>query len=355
MAARTRSKNGPEHRFSQENLSAYIDQQLSASERARVERHLQACEPCREELAALRHTTALISQAPRVHAPRSFALPRSMQPIQASQRRWEGLFAFARTAAVIASALMIVFLAGDVALTLRWASTGAMPSAQPETFKMTTVVVELGTEEEPMVALQSAPLPAETATEQWAEPERALAAPPEVVKGTVKETAVAEAEAEMEAMSAPPTLSEGQGAGEVTSMALPSEAPAEKVWGEFPPATPGTADTAQTPATEEPVVAMVSSTQAPPTEVPTPPPPTEQPTPLPPTPEPLPGLTGARDQELAAASEPRPTKAAEDYGMAVVQPQWRLWGWLRTIWMLMAGLVLILLGALVWANYHKRF
>lgn len=84
------------------------------------------------------------------------------------------------------------------------------------------------------------------------------------------------------------------------------------------------------------------------------PPPTEPPTALPPTPEPMPGLTGARDQELAAASEPRPTEAAEDYGMAVVQPQWHLWGWLRTIWMLMAGLVLILLGALVWANYHKR-
>jgi len=363
MTTRTQLKNDHEHQFSQENLSAYLDQQLTAAYRARVARHLEVCESCRRDLAALQRTIALISQAPRMHAPRSFALPQSMQSAQARQRRWERVFAFARTAAVIASALMIVFLAGDVALTFRRASFDARPSAQPETFVAATAVVELGADEEPMMALKSAPLPTEVATEQWAEPEQAVAAAPQVIEGAVEETTVAEVEAEMVAMRALPTLEgaaptplEGRGSGEVTSLALPSEAPAvAKAGAEISPTTPSAADTPQATVTEEPVVATATPTQAPPTEVPTPPPPTEQPTPLPPTPEPTPRPTEAPDERLAAAAHPSPTEVVYDVRPASERPPyWQVQGWLRTLWMLTAGLLLILLGTLVWAAYRKH-
>ncbi len=367
MATRTRSTNGHEHRFSRENLSAYIDQQLSASDRARVERHLQACEACRQEMAALRRTVALVSQAPRVHAPRSFALPRTMQPVQAHQRRWEGLFAFARTAAVVASALMLVFLAGDMALTLGWSPFGTTRSAQPSAVVVTTQVAELAPEE-PVMMLEALPAAEETVAEKQVEAasEQAVAAATEVVaaEGAAEEApGEGEPETEMVAMRAlptpdprTPTMVEGMGGGgpaEMTVMTASGETPPTGDTREEPPYPAQTvADAPSIMATSEPTATATATPTTPaPTREPTP---TEQPTLLPPTPEPTEEPAALADGAMAAAVEDRPTEPVADYGLAVQQPHWRLWGWLRTIWMLTAGLVLILLGALVWAAHRKR-
>ncbi len=353
MATRTRSTNGHEHRFSQENLSAYIDQQLTASDRARVERHLQACEACQQELTALRRTIALVSQAPRMHAPRSFALPRTMQPLQARQRRWERLFAFARTAAVVASALMLVFLSGDMALTLGWSPFGAARSARPSAVVVTTQVVELAPEE-PVMMLEALPAAEEAVAEKQVEAasEQAVAAVTEVVAA---ERAVEEApsegepKAEMVAMRMPPTpdqrtptMVDGMGGG--GSLEVAGMAPPDKV-----EPTEGTRDQQlQAARAVEGTVAAAAISE------PTPVPATATPTTEPPTPEPDVEPPAAPEQAVAAAVEPAPTDTVDDYGMALVHPRWQLWGWLRTIWMLMAGLVLILLGILVWAAYRKR-
>lgn len=351
MATRSRSRHGVEHRFSQENLSAYIDNQLAPRERARVAHHLEACETCRRELAELRHTIALVSQSPRLHAPRSFALPQTMQPVQARQRRWEGLFAFARTAAVVASALMVVFFAGDMALTLGWAPIAPARSTQMDALVEATQVVERVTETEPLLALESAPASEEPAPEVQAEAEQAVAAVAEV---TPEKTA-AEAESEAVAMRVPPTPDgrtpspvEGLGGGAaVASVASPDETPAEAKLGVEPlfTAASPTVDTREVPATEKPT-ATGTYAAIPPTEQPTPPPPTVLPTQAP---------TATLGEVALAAPRAGPTEAAPVSQFPLERaPYWQVWGWLRTLWMLNAGLLLILLGTLVWAAYRKR-
>ena len=58
-----------------ERLSAYLDSELGAAERAALERHLPGCARCQAELADLRGVRALLRALPTPAAPRSFALP----------------------------------------------------------------------------------------------------------------------------------------------------------------------------------------------------------------------------------------------------------------------------------------
>jgi negative regulator of sigma E activity len=55
-----------------ELLSAYIDGELSDSERERVERHLEHCEECRDELEELRQTAELVGSLPQQELPEGF-------------------------------------------------------------------------------------------------------------------------------------------------------------------------------------------------------------------------------------------------------------------------------------------
>ena len=55
-------------------LSAYIDGELSAGERSRMERHLDGCATCSATLADLRAVRSALQALPRATAPRSFAL-----------------------------------------------------------------------------------------------------------------------------------------------------------------------------------------------------------------------------------------------------------------------------------------
>jgi hypothetical protein len=94
-------------------LSPYLDGQASEAERALVERHLASCAECAHDLASLKATVAAVHELPRVRAPRSFALPRSMarQP-QASP--W--LVPALRAATALATLLFAVIVGGDVFL-----------------------------------------------------------------------------------------------------------------------------------------------------------------------------------------------------------------------------------------------
>lgn len=46
-------------------LSSYLDEQLDAAERGRIDKHLADCPSCREELACLRHFKQVLAGAPR--------------------------------------------------------------------------------------------------------------------------------------------------------------------------------------------------------------------------------------------------------------------------------------------------
>lgn len=100
-----------------ELLSAYLDDQLDAGDRARLEAQLAADPALRAELEALRHTVALVREMPPQPIPRNFILPqaaaspRSAPPVR-PQRRWLAPFLTAATAAV--SLLFVAVLAGDL-------------------------------------------------------------------------------------------------------------------------------------------------------------------------------------------------------------------------------------------------
>ena len=55
-------------------LSEYIDNRLDSEDRVVVERHLEICESCSNELESLQMTVQLLNQVPEMPVPRSFAI-----------------------------------------------------------------------------------------------------------------------------------------------------------------------------------------------------------------------------------------------------------------------------------------
>jgi len=98
-------------------LSAYLDGQLSASERARLESQLAADPALQAELEALRQTVALVRDLPPVPVPRNFILPQTAatpRPVSPARprRTWVAPLLTATTAVV--SLLFVLVLAGDL-------------------------------------------------------------------------------------------------------------------------------------------------------------------------------------------------------------------------------------------------
>lgn len=75
-----------ERHFSTTELSAFLDGQLPAQEQALCEEHLKQCEQCRQILAELRQTVALLHALPQPPLPRSFLLSADQTPAPAAVR-----------------------------------------------------------------------------------------------------------------------------------------------------------------------------------------------------------------------------------------------------------------------------
>ena len=74
-------------------LSEYIDNRLDSEDRGVVERHLDICEACSNELESLQMTVQLLNQVPEMPTPRSFAI-RETDVVRESipkPRRWGDL------------------------------------------------------------------------------------------------------------------------------------------------------------------------------------------------------------------------------------------------------------------------
>lgn len=112
-----------------ELLSAYLDDQLSAGERARLEAQLATDPALRAELDTLRHTVALVRDLPPVPVPRNFILPQTVaarpRPVRKARSRralrdgpqvkaWTAPLLTAATAVV--SLVFVAILAGDLLL-----------------------------------------------------------------------------------------------------------------------------------------------------------------------------------------------------------------------------------------------
>ena len=123
-----------DHGYCQDNLSAYLDGQVSAREKGRVERHLSECGECRRTLSELRATVALLRRSPALPVPRSFALPLSL-----GVRRTEPRLAWLnpgslRLAASVATAVLILVVSGDLLLRNGFLESRQSQAPTPEAY-----------------------------------------------------------------------------------------------------------------------------------------------------------------------------------------------------------------------------
>jgi len=90
-----------------EELSAYLDQELTGTARQELEAHLETCETCRRRLAALRQTVWAVQALPTEAPPRVFTIPPQRQ-----QRKVTAGWAWAGGALAAACLLVVVTTIG---------------------------------------------------------------------------------------------------------------------------------------------------------------------------------------------------------------------------------------------------
>lgn len=172
------------HKCIQENLCAYIDGELNASEAAAVEAHLASCPECAWEKKTLEQTSLLLSQAPTLAVPRSFVV----REAQVSAPAKTGFFTSARMvylrgATAAAGVLLAAVVAGDAWLRPVVMPMAAAPAAQADMATFGVTAEALPTDQ---AMLKAAPPPAEPQPEGTAAPtvaETPIAAPTDAVRG----------------------------------------------------------------------------------------------------------------------------------------------------------------------------
>ena len=143
IRSRRVTKLNDEH-LTTEQLSAFLDKQLSSQEWAIVDAHLSACQQCQLVLADLRQTVAMLRALPRVDVPRSFTLPARIaavqeHPVQSnpvvipmSQRkraRHNSLQGAIRAMSALAAVLGLIFILSSFAAALPHGGTASSTSS----------------------------------------------------------------------------------------------------------------------------------------------------------------------------------------------------------------------------------
>ena len=96
-----------------ETLSAYLDDQLSSRERARLESRLQNDADLQDALEQLRQTRGVLRSLPKLRVPRNFTLTPQMV---GQDRQTPDYFPVLRLASVLAMVLLAVVIIGDFML-----------------------------------------------------------------------------------------------------------------------------------------------------------------------------------------------------------------------------------------------
>ncbi len=110
-----RDSRGQSH-ISDELLSAYLDNEITAQERRQVTAHLATCASCRENLQSLRAAVALVRALPRVPVPRAFTLTEAIVGARPRKARSPWIVTYLRGATVVAAMMLVVLVGGDLFL-----------------------------------------------------------------------------------------------------------------------------------------------------------------------------------------------------------------------------------------------
>lgn len=210
------------------DLSAYLDEELSAARRRKVEEHLRRCSLCRAHLAELRALKQTLGSLPEAAAPRSFALT----PEQARSPRPRPAYAAGllypalRYAAAIAAVFFFAFVAADVFVsttgqegtTERGTATLQGRPQDLEAERSLSGTGEEGAADERKVAVPAAPAPGLGATpgavpRAAQPPEGGEATPPDFALAEPRQTAPEQEEREATAKQADASEAAEAGAG----------------------------------------------------------------------------------------------------------------------------------------------
>ncbi len=112
-----------------EQLSAYLDGELTEAERATLEARLQANPALYGELDSLRQTVALVRSLPRLAAPRSFALTAAQAGLAAARPRPLPFYVSAAFSVLSAAAAIALVALGGYLLTMSAPAPAALPAA----------------------------------------------------------------------------------------------------------------------------------------------------------------------------------------------------------------------------------
>ena len=108
-----------------EAFSEYLDGRLSPHRKQRMERHLDTCQQCRQELASLEYTVQLLHRVPAASVPRSFTL--RVAPVREREARTTRLPSLAFGTA---TASVVLLLAVLVSADLGGVLTGEAPLSE---------------------------------------------------------------------------------------------------------------------------------------------------------------------------------------------------------------------------------
>ena len=202
------------HRRCLRLLSAYLDGEVTASERRMVAEHLSECGACTSELEELKMTVVLLRDLPDLPVPRSFTLEREPVPADGGT----GLLRAARLATAAAGSLAAAMLVGTMAVGV---FIEGMDDSEPASDSPATMV-----EAAPAPAAQpmsAAPAPAPTAPAAAVDisPTPVAAARSAPIPDTAKETEEAAATAAETAEGVPLGLALPGQIGTAKSMDYP--------------------------------------------------------------------------------------------------------------------------------------
>jgi anti-sigma factor RsiW len=246
-----------------ELLSAYLDDELSAQERAYVKTRLEADPVWRSELETLRRTVALVQDLPEVAVPRNFILAPSMvrreRPQPARRPRLARAAPVLTAATTLISVLFVAVLAIDLLFVGGTATVSSPEPAAPEIAMEYAAPEEKAADEGPqetVVVQREVEAPEEEAAPPEPPAEEAEAPPllpegtPGIGGGGIPPTATLEAmraiTAESLALEVPsPTAPSAALEGEPEATRLPTREPALPQVTEQAPPAPSADETPQ--------------------------------------------------------------------------------------------------------------